>query len=123
MNPGPTTSTWTAAIGWGATALSLCGFGAGLLLLPQRLLQRPLAAGVIAVHLEPGGQLRLWQKPTAAAELEGVLEAAGRRRSPPRLRLVPDPRVPWGEVRQALVTLDRGVLPVELQLPAPQPHP
>jgi hypothetical protein len=42
---------------WSLVGVSLCAFTAGLLLLPQRLLQRPLAEGVIAVHLGPPGKV------------------------------------------------------------------
>lgn len=108
-----------AALLWGAVAVSLCGFAAGLLLLPQRIRQRPLAGGVIAVHLEPGGHLRLLHQPIAPDALATFLVAAARRRPLPRLRLVPDPQVSWGEVRRALVMFERGALPLELQLPAP----
>jgi len=110
--------TRLAAVAWGGVAVALCGLAMGLLLLPQRLRQRPMAEGVIAVHLEPGGQLRLWHQPVSPEALSAVLAAAARRQPPPRLRLVPGPRVPWGEVRRALVHFDRGALPLELQLPA-----
>jgi hypothetical protein len=106
-------------LAWSVVAVSLCGFAAGLLLLPQRLLQRPLAEGVIAVHLEPGGGLRLWHQSITPADLATVLAAATRRQPPPRLRLVPDPQVPWIEVRRAMATFHRGALPLELQLPVP----
>ena len=111
--------TRVAALAWAAVAVALCGLTLGLLLLPQRLRQRPMSEGVIAVHLETGGRLRLWNQPVSSAALSTVLAAAARRRPLPRLRLVPDPQVPWGEVRRALVFLDRGALPLELQLPAP----
>ena len=106
-------------LAWSVVGLSLCGLAAGLLLLPQRLLQRPMAEGVIAVHLEPGGRLRLWHQPITPAALRRFLAAAARRQPPPRLRLVTDPQLPWGEVRRAMASLDRGALPLELQLPAP----
>ena len=108
-----------ASWGWSAVAVALCGLAAGVLLIPQRLAQRPMAHGVIAVHLEPGGGLRLWHQPITASALGGVLAAAARRQPPPTLRLVPDPQVPWVEVRQALVLFHRGTLPLELQLPVP----
>ncbi len=110
---------WAIPLAWSAVGVSLCGLAAGLLLLPQRLLQRPMAEGVIAVHLESGGRLRLWHQPISAAALSRFLTAAARRQPPPRLRLVPDPQLPWGEVRRAMALLDRGALPLELQLPAP----
>lgn len=114
---------WAAPLAWSGVGVSLCGLAAGLLLLPQRLLQRPMAEGVIAVQLEPDGGLRLWQQPITPAALSRFLAAAARRQPPPRLRLVPDPQLPWGEVRQALALFDRGALSVELQLPAPARHP
>ncbi|MFM7514915.1 MAG: hypothetical protein ACKO3F_16480 [Cyanobium sp.] len=109
---------WWFPLAWGGAGVGLCGLALGLLLLPQRLLQRPLAEGVLAVQLEPGGRLRLWHQPISAATLHGVLRAAARRSPPPRLRLVPSADLPWGELRRALQTFDRGLLPLELQLPA-----
>lgn len=106
-------------LAWSVLGVSLCGLAAALLLLPQRLLQRPMAEGVIVVHVEPGGRLRLWHQPVTPATLGRFLAAAARRQPPPRLRLVPDPQLPWGDVRQAMALLDRGALPLELQLPAP----
>ena len=111
------------SLAWTGAGAALCGFTLGLLLLPQRLQQRPLAEGVVAVHLEPGGRLRLWHQPISAAALAEVLRAAARRRPPPRLRLVPSPAVPWGEVRRAVATVNQGVLPLELQLPVPGRQP
>lgn len=113
---------WAVPLAWSVVGVSLCGLVAGLLLLPQRLLQRPMAEGVIAVHLEPGGRMRLWHQPITPAALSGFLAAAARRQPPPRLRLVPDPQLPWGEVRRAMALLDRASLPLELQLPAPVLH-
>ena len=110
-------------LAWSVVAVALCGLAAGLLLLPQRVLQRPLAEGVITVHLEPGGALRLWHQPTTPEALATVLAAAARRRPPPPLRLVPDPQLPWAEVRSALVRFHDGSLPLELQLPVSQARP
>lgn len=110
---------WAVPLAWSMVGVSLCGLAAGLLLMPQRLLQRPMAEGVIAVHLEPQGRLRLWHQPITPVALSRLLAAAARRQPPPRLRLVPDPQLPWGEVRRAMALLDRGALPLELQLPAP----
>lgn len=106
-------------LAWSAVAVSLCGLAAGVLLLPQRLLQRPLAQGVIAVHLEPGGRLRLWHQPITPEALSTFLAAAARKQPPPHLRLVPDPQVPWAEVRRSVLLFHRGALPLELQLPVP----
>jgi len=110
-------------LAWSVVGAALCGLAAALLLLPQHLLQRPAAEGVIAVQLEPGGGLRLWHQPITPESLMRLLAAASRRQPPPRLRLVPDPRLPWGELRRALATYDRGTLPLELQLPAPAARP
>ena len=106
---------WAVPLAWSVVGVSLCGLVAGLL-------QRPMAEGVIAVHLEPGGRMRLWHQPITPAALSGFLAAAARRQPPPRLRLVPDPQLPWGEVRRAMALLDRASLPLELQLPAPVLH-
>ena len=55
-------------------ATALCGLAMGLLLLPQVRLQRPMAQGVISIHLAADGGLRLWNQPIAAAELRRKVE-------------------------------------------------
>ena len=105
------------ALGISAMATALCGLGLGLLLLPQRLLQRPLQQGVVSLHLEPSGSLRLYNQPLRAAEGAWVLAAPRRRGA--RLRLIPDPATPWASVQRQALQLDRAALPLELQLPAP----
>jgi hypothetical protein len=102
-------------------ATALCAFSLGLLLLPQVRLQRPLAQGVISLHLAADGGLRLWNQPIAAAELRRLLAAPALRSRANRLRIVPDPDTPWGDVRRLLSQLDSLPLHLEIQLPAPTP--
>lgn len=121
--PGSLEQGWLQALACGGLATALCALASGLLLLPQRLAQRPLAQGVIAVQLAPDGGLRLWHQPISPGQLRSILAVAAQRRPPPRLRLVPDPRLPWGEVRRALALFHREPLSLELQLPPPAARP
>lgn len=98
-------------------AVALCGFGLALLLLPQRLLQRPLTQGVVSLHVAADGQLRLWHQPVQRPELAAFLQATAQRRPGSRLRVIPDPQVNWGRLRPLLRELQQGPLPLELQLP------
>lgn len=88
-----------------------------IILVPQRLAQRPARQGVIVLHLDPQGRLRLWNQPISAAALMPVLQRAARDPRRPRLRLLPDPRVPWGQVQALANAFDHLSLPLELQLP------
>lgn len=100
-------------------AAALCGFALALLLLPQRLLQRPLSQGVVSLHVSSTGQLRLWHQPIRQEELNAFLQATAERRPGSRLRVIPDPDVNWGRLRKLLLQLQRSPLPLDLQLPAP----
>jgi hypothetical protein len=113
--------------GWGervdAWALGLMGTGLGLLclalvLVPQRLAQRPASQGVLSVHMTADGQVRVWNQPMATGQLISLLARAASRGGPaPTLRLVPDPSVPWGAVQAQVARLGSTGLPLELQLP------
>lgn len=88
-----------------------------LVLVPQRMAQRPARSGVIVIHLERSGGLRLWHQPIREAELFPLLERAVRDRRGATLRLVSDAEVPWGRV-QAIADRARAFpYPLELQLP------
>jgi hypothetical protein len=100
-------------------ATALCGFALALVLLPQRLLQRPLSQGVVSLHISATGQLRLWHQPIRQEELNAFLQATAERRPGSRLRVIPDPDVNWGRLRNLLLQLQRSPLPLDLQLPAP----
>ena len=72
---------WLDPLALGLVAVALLVAAHGLLLVPQRLAQRPAAAAVLALRLEAGGGLRLWHQPIAPAELPALLRrAAGRGR-------------------------------------------
>jgi hypothetical protein len=118
----PLESLATASLATALLGLAVGGFGLALLLLPQRLLQRPLAEGVIALHIEPQGRLRVWNQPISLAALKALLAAAARKPGT-KLRLVPSPQTPWGEVSRLAAFFERGDLPVELQLPVPASGP
>jgi len=101
----------------GSLTVTLALAGLLLVLVPQRIAQRPGRAGVIVVHLERRGGVRLWNQPIAEASLYPILLRASRERRPLRLRLVSDAEVPWGRV-EAIAAQVRGLpLPLELQLP------
>jgi hypothetical protein len=108
-------------LAWAGLATALCGFALGLLLLPQRMLQQPLHQGVVTLHVGADRELRLWHKPVQRSELEAFLRMAAQRRPGSRLRVIPDPQVAWGVLQELLLQLDRGPLPLELQLP-PAPN-
>ena len=105
-----------------ATALSAMAVGLALatlllVLVPQRLAQRPARQGVIVLHLDPEGRLRLWNQPIAPGALRPLLQRAARDPRPPRLRLRPAAGVPWGRVQALVSELETLPLPLELQLP------
>jgi biopolymer transport protein ExbD len=111
---------WPGAVlglAWGVLATALCGFALGVLLLPQRLLQQPLHQGVLTLHVGADEGLWLWHQPISRSELEPFLRAAAHRRPGIRLRVVPDPQLPWGTLQNLLQQLHQGPLPLELQLP------
>lgn len=124
-------SRWLDGLGLSLVAGSLSVVAAAVVVLPQRLAQRPGSAGVLAVHLDAAGTLRLWNRPITARELLEVLAQRGaeasRSAGVPRsgaapqgravVRLIPDPEVPWGIVQQAASGLEGTGLPLELQLP------
>jgi hypothetical protein len=118
-------------LGLSLVAAALCALVTALVVLPQRLAQRPGSEGVLAVHLDSRGTLRLWNRPIPAGELLELLHARAGRSNPGSapgrdgptlaqsavLRLIPDPDVPWGVVRQVAAGLEGTGLPLELQLP------
>jgi hypothetical protein len=111
---------WLDGLGLAGLGVALSLLLAGLVTVPQRRAQRPGGAGVLALHLEADGGLRLWNRRLGDDELSTLLRQAARRPGPPpRLRLIPAAAVPWGAVRERLETLAarHGGLPVELQLP------
>lgn len=104
-----------------ALSLMACGLYllmAALVVGPQRLAQRSGARGVLALHLEAGGRLRLWNRPVREEELRQLLVNRGELRSRGlRLRLIPDPALPWGVVQERVASLEASGLTLELQLP------
>ena len=106
--------------------LSLLGLAMGLfslamLLLPQQLAQAPAHQGLLVLHLEADGSLRLWNRAVSPQQLPGLLREAGRLNDRVRVRLVPSPTTPWGLVQRFLPLLEVSALPFEIQLPAPDP--
>jgi biopolymer transport protein ExbD len=90
-----------------------------LVVIPQRIAQRPAQRGVLALNLDSTGQLRLWNRLVRAQEVAELLADAKEQphQGQPVLRLIPDPAVPWGVVRQAAAALETSGVPLELQLP------
>jgi hypothetical protein len=112
------TRIWLDGLAPGALGVALSFLLLGLVVLPQRRAQRPGSEGVVTLHLEADGGLRLWNRRVGETELNALLRDAARRPGPrPRLRLIPDAAVPWGAVQERLETLAEGDLPLELQLP------
>jgi hypothetical protein len=103
-----------ALVGTGLAVLTTA-----LVIVPQRIAQRPAQRGVLALYLDPTGQLRLWNRLVQAQAGAELLAAS---KDPEQegqavLRLIPDPAVPWGVVRQAAAALETSGVPLELQLP------
>ncbi len=112
--------SWLDGLGLAGLGLALSLVLLALVTVPQRRAQRPGGEGVLALHLEADGALRLWNRRLSDDELSTLLRQAARRPGPPpRLRLIPAAAVPWGAVRERLEALAShdGALPVELQLP------
>ncbi|MCP9883560.1 hypothetical protein KBY97_00265 [Synechococcus sp. ATX 2A4] len=107
---------WLALLG---AALGL--FSLTLLLLPQQLAQAPAHRGLVVLHLEADGRLRLWNRSVNPSQLPALLQEARRINAQARVRLIPSATTSWGLVQQFLPLLDASALPFEVQLPAPTP--
>jgi hypothetical protein len=107
---------WLALL---STALGL--FSLALLLLPQQLAQVPAHRGVVVLHLEADGSLRLWNRPLSPQQLPALLAQARRLNNQARVRLVPSSSTPWGLVQRFIPLLEVSALPFEVQLPVPDP--
>ena len=105
------------ALALGAMASGLALLTLALVLVPQRLAQRPANQGIVSLHLAADGRLRLWNQPVPSTQLAAVLKRLHDGPGQPTLRLIPDPDVPWGSVQQLMERLGRSDLPLELQLP------
>ena len=105
------------ALALGAMASGLALLTLALVLVPQRLAQRPANQGIVSLHLAADGLLRLWNQPVPSTQLAAVLQRLHYGPGQPTLRLIPDPDVPWGSVQQLMERLGRSDLPLELQLP------
>ena len=107
------------ALGLAVVSTGLAGLTTALVVVPQRIAQRPAQRGVLALNLDPTGQLRLWNRQVRAQEVAELLADAKDQpqQSQPVLRLIPDPAVPWGVVCQAAAALETSGVPLELQLP------
>jgi len=104
-----------AALGAVATALAI--LTVALVVVPQRLAQRPASQGIVSLQLAADGRLRLWNQPVPPGQLAAVLQRLQDGPGQPTLRLIPDRDVPWGAVQQLMERLGRSDLPLELQLP------
>ena len=116
MKPGLTLDV----VAMGMLSAALAAIFLALVVIPQRLAQRSAAQGVIALHLDARGQLRVWNQPIRPGDLAPLLSRAQsrtQRQPPPVLRLIPDAAVPWGVVQQLVSRLESNGLDLELQLP------
>jgi biopolymer transport protein ExbD len=107
------------ALGLSLVSTFLAVLSTALVVVPQRIAQRPAQQGVLALNLDPTGELRLWNRRVRAQEVAELLADA--KAQPQKgqvlLRLIPDAAVPWGVVRQAAASLETSGVPLELQLP------
>jgi biopolymer transport protein ExbD len=118
MNGIPISRQRSDAIGLGLMGVALAWLTVALVVVPQRIAQRPAGEGVLTVRLDRLGVLRVWNQPIRPEHLQALLRrAAARGPAAPRLRLVPDASVPWGTVQQLAADLESSGLPLELQLP------
>ena len=111
---------WLDSVAMGLVSIALCATCLALVVIPQRLAQRTALEGVIALHLDAQGQLRVWNQPIRPQDLGPLLmraQAPGTRATAPVLRLIPDAGVPWGVVQQLVSRLENNGLDLELQLP------
>jgi len=111
---------WLDSVAMGLVCIGLCATCLALLVIPQRLAQRAALEGVIALHLDAQGQLRVWNQPIRPQDLGSLLtraRAKGSQSTIPVLRLIPDAGVPWGVVQQLVSRLENNGLDLELQLP------
>jgi hypothetical protein len=111
------TPSSTTTLGLALVSTSLAALAAALLLLSAERLRRPALEGVLALQLDAAGGLRAGRRPLTPQELGDLLRLAAVRADPPRLRLVPEPAVPWGMAQAVMTRLAASGLDVELQLP------
>lgn len=111
---------WLDSIAVGLVSVGLCAICLALVVIPQRLAQLAALDGVIALHLDAQGQMRVWNQPIRPQDLAPLLmraRAPGPLPAKPVLRLIPDAAVPWGVVQQLVSRLESSGLELELQLP------
>ena len=101
------------ALGLALMGSALAALTLALVVIPQRIAQRPSSEGVLTLRVDSGGGLRAWNQPIRPQDLPALLDAARGR----RLRLLPDAGVPWGTVKGLVARLETTGLPLELQLP------
>jgi biopolymer transport protein ExbD len=111
-------TSWLPALAYGGCGVTVAGFALALLLLPQQLALRPMQQGVLHLQVQADGSLRLWNQPVSESHLRALVRGASARPGWQRLRLVPDPGAPWGQVLRLIDLLDDRGLPLELQLPS-----
>jgi hypothetical protein len=108
-----------AVLGPACASMALTLGAAALIVVPQRLAQRPALEGVLSLRLRVDGSVAVGNRPLPAAMLPALVAAAARQPQPPRLRLrlVPDPNVPWQQVQLWVRRLGAANLELEVQLP------
>lgn len=119
---GVTARALIDTLGLGLMGTALAVFTVALVVIPQRIAQRPSSEGVLTLRVDGGGGLRAWNQPIRPQDLPALLDAARSRSrggdaQGVRLRLVPDAAVPWGTVTGLVARLEATGLPLELQLP------
>lgn len=99
------------------TAVALTLAGLALVVVPQKLAQRPASQAVLSLRLDAQGQLWLWNNPVRPQHLPALLRRTAQQHPQARLRLLPDPQVSWGSVQALAQQLRSTPLPLEVQLP------
>jgi len=111
-------TSWWSSFAYGGCGVTVAGLALALLLLPQQLARRPMQQGVLQLQVQADGSLRLWNQPISESQLQALVRRASARPGWQRLRLVPDPGAPWGQVLRLIDQLDDRGLSLELQLPS-----
>lgn len=107
------------ALGCSVVSLCIALVATALLLLPQWQQQQAASDGVIVIHLEADGGLRLWNQPIEPLMLPALIARLNRLDPGTRIRLSLAPQVSWGLVQDLIPFFNSSSLDVDLQLPAP----
>lgn len=96
--------------------LVLIAFSA--LLIPHRLGLQGAFGEYLPIRINAAGEASLQGRPLPLRRLPALVKAYSKLKPNGRLRLLPDPKAPWGALGPVLVLLKDSPTPVDLKLPA-----